>query len=65
MSHDHWTKEEIRARIAAALREQLDEHIVAAAFADGPERDRHIRSIDFIQKMLARGEAMRAAETLH
>jgi hypothetical protein len=65
MSSDPWTKAEIRARIAAALREQLDEHIVAAAFADGPERNRHIRSIDFIQMMFARGAAMQAAETRH
>jgi hypothetical protein len=59
------TKAKIRARIAAVLREQIDHHTMQADFADGPERDEHLASVAFFQRMLARGEAIAAAETRH
>jgi hypothetical protein len=65
MSHDPLTKAEIRARIAAALRECLEFYTMQAAFADGPEAERHTATVDILQKMLARGAAMRASETRH
>jgi hypothetical protein len=65
MSHDPLTKAEIRARIAAALRECLEFYTMQAAFADGPEGDKHMATVDILQKMLDRGEAIRASEIRH
>lgn len=65
MPYDLSSKAGIRAHIDAVLREQLAHNTMMADLTEGPERDQHLSAVEFFQKMIARGEAIRAAETRH